>query len=162
MSRRMQINPTTQGSKLCTYARMRQSLFQGFAACARMKWEEREGGGELVVRAAADTDTQPTECSPRVRHCYGATAQWDRHCSRACIIAFDVSDATRRTAYCAILSFSSLQGIMFSYASRTRLCSHARESSSWTTWLSITSYFCETEGILYLLVWFFFTLLATR
>lgn len=28
MSRRMQINPTTQPSKLCTYARMRQSLFR--------------------------------------------------------------------------------------------------------------------------------------
>lgn len=34
MSRRMQINPTTRRSKLCTYARMRQSLFQGFAARA--------------------------------------------------------------------------------------------------------------------------------
>lgn len=44
------------------------------------------------------------ECPPRVRHCNGATAQWDRHCSGACIIASDVSDATWRTASsCAIL-----------------------------------------------------------
>lgn len=46
MSRRMQINPTTRRSKLCTYARMRQSLFQGFAA--------RAGGTTLA------TNTQPT------------------------------------------------------------------------------------------------------
>lgn len=62
------------------------------------------------------SSTMPThrraahECPPRVRRCNGATAQWDRHCSRACIIASDVSDATRKTASCAR---SSLRGITF-------------------------------------------------
>lgn len=55
MSRRMQINPTTRRSKLCTYARMRQSLFQGFAACAggAVRWCTAAAAAAAVAAAAA-------------------------------------------------------------------------------------------------------------
>ncbi|EFN81523.1 hypothetical protein EAI_11448 [Harpegnathos saltator] len=50
MSRRMQINPTTRCSKLCTYARMRQSLFQALhAASARAQGTAGRGRETTVV-----------------------------------------------------------------------------------------------------------------
>lgn len=64
----MQINPRTRRSKLCTYARMRQSLFQGFAACAG-------GAVRWCTAAAADTGTQPARMPPQgtsLQRCNGA------------------------------------------------------------------------------------------
>lgn len=65
------------------------------------------------------------ECPPRVRHCNGATAQWDRHCSGACIIASDVSDPENR-----LLLRDPLRGITFPRrATRSNTTSLTRGSS---------------------------------
>ena len=76
MSRRMQINPTTQPSKLCTYARMRQSLF---------RWLRLGRGLEVevtVTAMATAAPVQPMQAEaplpwmrpPWVRRCHDATA----------------------------------------------------------------------------------------
>lgn len=58
MSRRMQINPTARRTKLCTYARMRQSLFQGLC-CMR-----RVCRSVCAARPPPTSDTQPTNAPP--------------------------------------------------------------------------------------------------
>lgn len=68
MSRRMQINPTTRRSKLCTYARMRQSLFQALR-CMRRCW------GDVRVVVVPPTPTHSPRMPPQgtsLQRCNGA------------------------------------------------------------------------------------------
>lgn len=81
MSRRMQINPTTRPSKLCsTYARMRQSPFS--ASCnrgERLGRGDGDGDGSTGAANASGMHAPPLVCPPwarRARRCILAAISW--------------------------------------------------------------------------------------
>lgn len=115
----MQINPTTQGSKLCTYARMRQSLFQGFAACARMRGRKR---GWLAWCRSSEPPPTPTY-SPRNAPLGYVTAMVQRRNETERALSHPTCPT--RPGEPPTSARSSPRGIIFSDATRAQLCSLA-------------------------------------